>query len=144
MNAETQNVFEAGPMTRWREFKVEAPFLPAPLVGKLFLHDKLGLTGSEISLNLMKPGEGMPFLHRHKLNEEVYLFLEGRGQFLRGEEIIPLQPGTCIRVTPEQPRAWRNNGPDDLVFIVIQARSGTVPDGGSTDGIGVPGKVEWP
>ena len=36
------------------------------------LHDKLSLTGAEISVNSLPAGAGVPFVHSHKNNEEIY------------------------------------------------------------------------
>ena len=44
------------------------------------LHDKLGLTGAEISINTLPAGECVPFIHSHKQNEEVYYILSGSGR----------------------------------------------------------------
>lgn len=44
------------------------------------LHDKLGLTGAEISINTLPAGECVPFIHSHKQNEEVYYILSGSGK----------------------------------------------------------------
>ena len=35
------------------------------------LHDKLSLTGAEISINHLPAGGGVPFVHWHKKNEEI-------------------------------------------------------------------------
>ena len=35
------------------------------------LHELLGLTGAEISVNDLPAGAGVPFVHSHKHNEEV-------------------------------------------------------------------------
>ena len=35
------------------------------------LHDVLGLTGAEISINNLPAGAGVPFVHSHKKNEEI-------------------------------------------------------------------------
>ena len=43
------------------------------------LHDLLGLTGAEISFNNLPAGAGVPFIHSHKNNEEIYIVLEGKG-----------------------------------------------------------------
>ena len=37
------------------------------------LHDKIGLTGAEISVNLLPAGACVPFVHAHKQNEEIYI-----------------------------------------------------------------------
>ena len=56
--------------------------------GRVELHDKLALTGAEISVNRLPAGAGVPFVHAHKNNEEIYGVLEGKGKaVLDGEEI---------------------------------------------------------
>ena len=39
---------------------------------RIELHEKLGLTGAEISINTIRAGESVPFIHSHKQNEEIY------------------------------------------------------------------------
>ena len=39
--------------------------------GRVELHEKLGLTGAEISVNELPAGAGVPFVHSHKENEEI-------------------------------------------------------------------------
>ena len=45
------------------------------------LHDKLSLTGAEISVNNLPAGAGVPFVHSHKKNEEIYIILSGQGKY---------------------------------------------------------------
>ena len=45
------------------------------------LHDLLHLTAAEISRNTLPAGVSVPFVHRHRKNEEIYLVLDGRGLF---------------------------------------------------------------
>ena len=42
------------------------------------LHNQLGLTGCEISINELPPKAAVPFVHAHKQNEEVYGVLGGK------------------------------------------------------------------
>ena len=44
------------------------------------LHDRLGLTGAEISVNTLDAGASIPFVHAHKANEEIYFVLSGSGK----------------------------------------------------------------
>ena len=44
------------------------------------LHDLLSLTGAEVSVNHLPAGAGVPFVHAHKQNEEIYGILEGKGK----------------------------------------------------------------
>ncbi len=61
----TENIFQPNP-----DFKIE---------GKRFVKDELGLTSSEISFNTMEPNTAIPFLHKHKENEEIYIGVKGEG-----------------------------------------------------------------
>src|SRR5262249_8847829 len=65
--------FQAGPMEGWTQFRVEPPDVPLPARGKLFLRNLLGSAGLEMSLNVVPPGKGIPFLHRHQQNDEIYV-----------------------------------------------------------------------
>ena len=39
--------------------------------GRVELHEKLSLTGAEISINQLPAGASVPFVHSHKNNEEI-------------------------------------------------------------------------
>ena len=53
------------------------------------LHDQLGLTGAEISINNLPAGAGVPFVHSHKQNEEIYVVLSGKGKaVIDGETVL--------------------------------------------------------
>ena len=58
--------FHAGPMEGWTQFQLEPPDVPRPAKGKLFLRNLLGSAGLEMSLNVVPPGKGIPFLQRDK------------------------------------------------------------------------------
>lgn len=136
------SVFEAGPTAHWSSFRLDIAGLPG--MSKLFLKDRLGLTGMEISLNSMAPGEDMPFVHRHRDNEEVYVFLSGDGELQADGRLIPIRAGTCIRCGPAVRRSWRNSGTGPLIFLVIQAKAGSYgPTRAVEDGELVPEKPLW-
>src|SRR5437764_12497745 len=101
--------FHAGPKEGWTQYRVEPPDVPLPARGKLFLRSLLGSAGLEMSLNVVPPGKGIPFLHRHRQNDEVYVVVGGRGQFLVDGESIDVQEGSVLRLGPQAARAWRNN-----------------------------------
>jgi uncharacterized cupin superfamily protein len=111
--------------------------------GKVFLHDLLGLTSAEISLNLLPPGADVPFVHTHRQNEEVYRFVGGRGEFQIDGQAIPVREGTMVRVAPAGKRAWRNTSDAPLYFVVIQSKAGSLGQYAGGDGDIVPGPVTW-
>ena len=135
--------FHAGPMDEWTQFRLEPPDVPLPAEGKLFLKSLLGTAGLEISLNVVPPGNGMPFLHRHRQNDEVYVVVGGRGQFLMDGECIDVAEGSVLCMSPPAARAWRNNSDAPLYFLCIQYRDDSVIQGGTHDGQRVEGKPVW-
>jgi mannose-6-phosphate isomerase-like protein (cupin superfamily) len=136
--------FHAGPKEEWGQFRLEPPAVPIPAKGKLFLRSLLGSAGLEMSLNVVPPGKGMPFLHKHQQNDEVYVVVGGRGQFLVHGECIDVDEGSVLCISPAAARAWRNNSDAPLYFLCIQYRSDSVIQGGTLDGQKVEGKPAWP
>ena len=138
------NCFHAGPMHGWEQFRLGPPDVPLPVRGKLFLRELLGSAGLEVSLNVVPPGQGMPFLHRHRQNEEVYVVVGGRGQFLVDGECLDVAEGSALRLGPAAARAWRNNTDAPLYFLCLQYRADGAIQGGTLDGQRVEGKPTWP
>lgn len=133
----------AGAMAEWSGFKMEPPDVPRPSKGKFFLRDLLGSAGMEMSLNVLPPGKGIPFLHKHKANEEVYVVVGGRGQFVVDGQSFDVREGSVVRVSPAGARAWRNNSELPLYFLCIQYRADGLIEGRTHDGQGVEGKPQW-
>jgi mannose-6-phosphate isomerase-like protein (cupin superfamily) len=134
----------AGPKEGWSQFRLEPPDAPMPVRGKFFLRKLLGSAGLEISLNVLPAGKAMPFLHRHQRNDEVYVIIAGRGQFLVEGECIDVEEGSVLRISPQAARIWRNNSDAPLHFLCIQYRADSVIEGGTLDGQKVEGTPAWP
>jgi mannose-6-phosphate isomerase-like protein (cupin superfamily) len=132
----------AGPVGEWAQFRLEPPEVPMPARGKLFLRKFLGAPGLEMSLNAVPPGKGIPFLHRHQRNDEVYVIVGGRGQFLVDGECIDVAEGSVLRISPAAARAWRNNSDAPLYFLCIQYRADSLIEGDILDGRRVEGKPD--
>lgn len=110
--------------------------------GKYFIGAELGLTGCEVSLNRLPAGKGMPFVHSHKKNEELYIILRGKGTFYVDGQEFPIQEGSLIRIAPEGERAWKA-GDEDLYFICIQAEAGSLSQATLLDGTRLATKASW-
>ncbi len=110
--------------------------------GKYFIGKELGLTGCEVSLNRLPAGKGMPFVHCHKKNEELYIILRGNGTFYMDGNEFPIQEGSLIRVAPEGERAWKA-GDEDLYFICIQAEAGSLTQATLEDGVRLATITSW-
>ncbi|MBL4883636.1 MAG: cupin domain-containing protein [Planctomycetaceae bacterium] len=140
--AEAISVFQAGPMQDWFENHVVKHPTRGKIPGKVFLKEPLNLTGAEISLGSIPPGEGVPFIHTHKQNEEVYIFLTGHGEMLLDGESHSIEPGTVFRVATRVERTWRNTGPVPLTYIVIQAKTDSLEQWTGEDG-NITGEAPW-
>jgi mannose-6-phosphate isomerase-like protein (cupin superfamily) len=138
--------FAAAEAGAWKDLREQGFVHPklGPVKGKLFLQKALGLTSMEVSLNLLPPGAGLPFYHRHREHEELYVFVGGRGQFQVDDQTLDVREGTVIRVSPEGERTWRNNSTENLYYVVVQARAGSITADATADGASVERPVVWP
>ncbi len=100
--------------------------------GKAFLHDLLGLTSCEISVNVMPKGVKLPFSHKHKQNEEVYIFLKGEGIMTLDGQDVNFKEGSCIKVLPEAVRTMEAK--TDVEYICVQAKENSLIQFGFGDG----------
>lgn len=126
-----------GPFEKMDQYSFKHPKLTEEVAGKQFLKEALGLTSMEVSLNKFPAGTSMPFSHKHRENEELYLFLKGKGEFCVDGDWFEVQEGSAIKVAPNGVRTWRSSSSEELLFIVIQAKAGTLKGGSIQDGIPV-------
>ncbi len=87
------------------------------------LHDKLGLTGAEISVNNLPAGASVPFVHAHKKNEEIYIILSGKGKAVVDGETIELAQGDFLRIAPAGKRQFFAGENSSLSYICIQVKA---------------------
>ena len=99
--------------------------------GKAFLHDLLGLTSCEISVNSMPKGIKLPFKHKHKQNEEIYIFLKGEGTMTLDNEVVEVKEGSCVKVEPNAVRTMEAK--TDMQYICMQAKAGSLEQFGFGD-----------
>ena len=90
------------------------------------LHDLLSLTGAEISVNSLPAGAGVPFVHSHRQNEEIYGVLAGRGRAVIDGETVELSAGDWVRVPPAAKRQFSAAADSGIRFICVQARENSL------------------
>lgn len=90
------------------------------------LHDALGLTGAEISVNHLPAGGGVPFVHAHKANEEIYGILSGKGKAVIDGETVPLEAGDWVRISPEAKRQFSAAEDSELSYLCIQVKANSL------------------
>lgn len=90
------------------------------------LHDKLSLTGAEISINRLPAGGCVPFVHAHKNNEEIYGILEGKGKAVIDEETVELTAGDWLRISPAAKRQFFAAEDTGISYICIQVKENSL------------------
>ena len=114
-----------------------------PAAARTELHDALGLTGCEASINNLPAGAAVPFVHKHNQNEELYGVLAGSGEIYMDGTVYPLAAGDWFVVRPEGHRAIRalESG---MTFICVQTKAGSLEGFTMTDGVMCEGeKAPW-
>lgn len=90
------------------------------------LHDKLSLTGAEISINNLPAGACVPFIHAHKNNEEIYAVLDGKGKAVIDGETVELAAGDWLRISPAARRQFFASEDTAISFICIQVKENSL------------------
>mgnify|MGYP004658015045 FL=1 len=90
--------------------------------GRVELHETLGLTGAEVSINQLPAGAGVPFVHSHKQNEEIYGILSGKGTVVLDGETIQLTAGDWLKVAPAAKRQFSAAADSGMTFVCIQVK----------------------
>ena len=90
------------------------------------LHDILGLTGAEISINVLPAGTSVPFVHTHKQNEEIYAVIDGSGKVVIDSEEITLKAGDWLRVSPSAKRQFSASADSGIKYICIQVKENSL------------------
>ena len=90
---------------------------------RIELHDKLGLTGAEVSINTLPAGTSVPFVHAHKNNEEIYAILNGEGSVEIDGEKIAIKTGDWLRISPSAKRQFFAAHDKAIKYICIQVKA---------------------
>src|SRR3990172_6927606 len=88
---------------------------------KEFLSRPMGCKGVGLSFVRYKPGEGATYVHRHKVQEEVFITLKGNGSIILDGKRIAMPEGGGIRVAPKVYRALGNDSNKDVIYLILGA-----------------------
>ncbi len=99
------------------------------------LHDKMGLTGAEISVNFLPAGGMVPFVHSHKQNEEIYVILEGKGTMTVDGEKVDFAAGDFLRISPAGKRQIAASADSSVRYLCIQVKENSLEQFTGSDGV---------
>lgn len=97
------------------------------------LHEALSLSGAEVSVNTLPAGERVPFVHRHKNNEEIYGILSGKGKAVIDEKEIPLTEGDWLKIAPMAKRQFFADKDASITYVCIQVKENSLDTYTMTD-----------
>ena len=80
----------------------------------------LELEQSGVSYQRLAPNFRVPFAHRHKTQEEVYIVVSGRVRVKLEDEIVELKEWDAIRVPKETMRGFEA-GPEGVEIVAVGA-----------------------
>jgi len=78
----------------------------APALEARFAREALGLERSGVSLQRLAPDARLPFGHRHRDQEEVYVVVAGDGRVALDDDVVDLRAWDAVRVRPETMRCF--------------------------------------
>lgn len=105
----------------------------SPAVEARFAREELELEQSGVSYQRLQPGARVPFGHRHREQEELYVVVAGGGRIKLDDEIVELRQWDAVRIPPETMRCVEG-GEEGIEYLVFGA-----PNTGGGDVEMVPG-----
>lgn len=94
--------------------------------GRIELHEKLSLTGAEISINQLPAGASVPFVHSHKNNEEIYGIIAGKGKAVIDGEEVNLSANDWLKISPLAKRQFFAANDSGITYICIQVKENSL------------------
>jgi mannose-6-phosphate isomerase-like protein (cupin superfamily) len=137
------SAIDLGDFDNLMDYSFLHPRLKSEVKGKVFIGEILKSTGTEISFQILSPNTEIPFLHQHKIHEEVYIILKGTGQFQVDGNIFNIKEGSIIRVAPDGKRSCRNNSDNPMIYMCIQSRQNSLDNYVVFDGFRTRGEIPW-
>jgi uncharacterized cupin superfamily protein len=111
-----------------KDIEDQAPnFGLSPELEARFAREQLGLNELGLSYQRLAPNYRMPFGHKQKRQEEVYVLLSGSARLKLDDEVVELKQWDLIRVPKEVTRNFEA-GPDGVVILAIGAPNTGIQD----------------
>jgi len=95
----------------------------SPGLESRFAREALECEKSGVSYIRVAPGFRLPFGHRHRVQEELYVLVSGSGRIKLEDEVCDVRQWDVVRIAPEVMRAFEA-GPDGAELIAFGAPAG--------------------
>ncbi|WP_405374884.1 MULTISPECIES: cupin domain-containing protein [unclassified Microbacterium] len=121
-------IVQIGAPDQWRDHF--GGFVPArSRDGRRVVDHDLAMQFIGMTANALEPGEEAGYWHTHSRVEELYVFLEGRGQLALDDDLLEVGPGSVVRVGQGVWRTWRAlpESPGQLRWLCIRAGGEELP-----------------
>jgi len=116
-----------------KEVEDQAPkFGLSPQLEMRMARVALGLENSGISYQRLAPSFRIPFGHKHKNQEEIYVVVGGGVRIKLEDEVVELKPFDAVRVHKDTMRGFEA-GPEGAELIAIGAPNTGPGDGDAPD-----------
>ena len=83
----------------------------------------------------MPAGVGVPFVHSHKENEEIYGILAGKGKAVIDGETVDLTAGDWLRIAPAAKRQFFAADDSGITYLCIQVKENSLEHFTATDAV---------
>ena len=104
-----------------KEVEDQAPrFDMSPQMEMRMARVALGLEHSGVSYQRLAPSFRLPFGHKHRNQEEVYVLVSGAARVKLEDDVVDLKPFDAVRVPKDTMRGFEA-GPEGAEFIAIGA-----------------------
>lgn len=94
----------------------------SPQLEARFAREPLGLERAGVSFQRLAPGFRLPFGHRHRSQEELYVVVAGGGRIKLDDDIVELRRLDAVRIPAETMRCVEA-GPEGLELLAYGAPS---------------------
>jgi len=97
--------------------------------GRRVVDHELTMQYIGLTANALAPGEEAGYWHVHAEIEELYVFLDGRGEMGLDDDVVQVGAGSVVRVGPGVLRTWRArpDSPGELRWLCIRAGGTPLP-----------------
>jgi mannose-6-phosphate isomerase-like protein (cupin superfamily) len=105
-------------MATWTEYKRVKPYVTkdGSTIRELIHPSVHGNRNQSLAEATVAPGSKTR-LHWHRIVEEIYFILKGRGLMTIGEEVFPVNVGDSVLIPPGKPHRIENTGKSSLKVL---------------------------